>query len=132
MRVSKKQLGNAAKQGIISPDQADALFNYLQSQPDTGPAFTFTNILYYFGGLVSIGAMTLFMNLGWEAFGGWGIFFISMGYAGIGLLLTQKFQRSGHAIPAGICAAFEAGISNQIKLATLDLFRPFSMRVSPL
>jgi hypothetical protein len=111
MRVSKNQLGNAAKQGIISPDQADALFDYLQSQPDTGPAFTFTNILYYFGGLIAIGAMTLFMNLGWETFGGWGIFFISMGYAGIGLMLTQKFQRSGHAIPAGICATFVVAIS---------------------
>jgi len=71
MRVSKNQLGNAAKQGIISSNQADALFDYLQSQPDTGPAFT--NILYYFGGLIAMGAMALFMNLGWEAFGGWGI-----------------------------------------------------------
>jgi len=78
MRVSKNQLSNAAKQGIISQDQADALFVYLQNQPDAGPAFTFTNILYYFGGLIAIGAMTLFTNLGW------GIFFISMGYAGIG------------------------------------------------
>jgi len=26
--------------------------------------------------LIAIGAMTLFMNLGWENFGGWGIFFI--------------------------------------------------------
>lgn len=111
MKVSKNQLSNAAKQGIISPDQAGALFDYLQSQPDTGPSFTFTNILYYFGGLIAIGAMTLFMNLGWEEFGGWGIFFISMAYAGIGLMLTQKFQRSGHAIPAGICATFVVAIT---------------------
>jgi len=55
--------------------------------------------------------MTLFMNLGWEAFGGRGIFFISMGYAGIGLMLTKKFQRSGYAIPAGICAAFVVAIT---------------------
>jgi len=109
--VNKNQLKNAAKHGIISPNQADALFHYLQSQPDTGPTFTFTNILYYFGGLIAIGAMTLFMNLGWEAFGGWGMFFISMGYAGIGLMLTQKFQRSGYAIPAGICATFVMAIT---------------------
>jgi len=50
MRVNKNQLENAAKQRIISPDQADALLDYLQNQPDTGPAFTFTNILHYFGG----------------------------------------------------------------------------------
>ena len=91
MKISKHQLNKAADQGIISADQANALFDYLKTQPQTGPAFTFTNILYYFGGLIAISAMTLFMNLGWEAFGGWGIFFISIAYAGVGLLLTQKF-----------------------------------------
>lgn len=111
MKISKHQLNKAADQGIISADQANALFDYLKTQPQTGPAFTFTNILYYFGGLIAISAMTLFMNLGWEAFGGWGIFFISIAYAGVGLLLTQKFQRAGHSIPAGICATFVVAIT---------------------
>lgn len=38
---------------------------------DRGPAFSFTNTLYYFGGMLAIGAMTLFMTLGWELFGAW-------------------------------------------------------------
>jgi hypothetical protein len=63
------------------------------------------------GGLIAIGAMSLFMNMGWETFGGWGIFFISLGYAGVGLKLTHKFQRSGHTIPAGICATFVVAIT---------------------
>jgi hypothetical protein len=42
------------------------------------------------GGLIAIGAMTLFMNLGWESFGGWGIFFISLAYAGIGFKLVGR------------------------------------------
>jgi hypothetical protein len=36
--------------------------------------------------------MTIFMNLGWESFGGWGIFFISLLYAGVGLKLASVFR----------------------------------------
>ena len=111
MKVSRNRLTKAAEKGILSLAQADALFDYLKSQPDSGPVFNFTNILYYFGGLVAIGAMTLFMNLGWEEFGGWGILSISVGYALAGLFLSAKFQGAGHAIPAGICATFVVAIT---------------------
>jgi hypothetical protein len=111
MKISKAQLHDAARIGIVTDEQADALYDFLQRQPGTGPAFNFTNILYYLGGMVAIGAMTLFMNLGWEEFGGWGILCIALVYAGIGLLLTHRFQHSGHAIPAGICATFVVAIS---------------------
>ena len=106
MKFTKASLDRAIDEGILDKQQADALYTFLKSQPDSGPAFSFTNILYYFGGLIAIGAMTLFMNLGWEQFGGWGILFIALLYAGIGLLMTGRFQRGGHAIPAGICATF--------------------------
>lgn len=106
MKVTRSSLDHAVGEGILDKQQADALYSFLESQPDSGPAFSFTNILYYFGGLIAIGAMTLFMNLGWEQFGGWGILFIAILYAGIGLLLTGHFQRGGHDIPAGICATF--------------------------
>lgn len=111
MKISKRRLIEAAKEGILSHDQVDNLYNYLSTRPDTGPSFSFTNILYYFGGLVAIGAMTLFMNLGWEAFGGWGILFISLAYACIGLVLTNRFEKAGHTIPAGICATFVVAIT---------------------
>ena len=106
MKFTKASLDRAIDEGILDKQQADTLYTFLKSQPDSGPAFSFTNILYYFGGLIAIGAMTLFMNLGWEQFGGWGILFIALLYAGIGLLMTGRFQRGGHAIPAGICATF--------------------------
>ena len=106
MKISRKTLDGAVGEGIITERQAAELQEYLQALPAVGPTFNFTNVLYYLGGLIAIGAMTLFMNLGWEAFGGWGILFISLAYAGIGLKLTSLFQRNGHAIPAGICAKF--------------------------
>ena len=106
MKITKKNLESAVSEKIISPEQADNLFVFLRDLPSTGPNFDFTHVLYYMGGLIAIGAMTLFMNLGWESFGGWGIFFISLAYAGAGLKLAGNFQKKGHTVPAGICAAF--------------------------
>ena len=106
MKIAKSNLNQAAAKGIITPDQADKLFEFFNAQPDTSPSFDFTHLLYYLGGLIAIGAMSLFMNLGWESFGGAGIFFISLLYAGVGLALAKRFQNKGLAVPAGICATF--------------------------
>lgn len=106
MTITRQKLHNAAEQHIISVAQADALYDFLQVQGDDVPRFSFTHVLYYLGGLIAIGAMTLFMNLGWESFGGAGIVVLSALYAAIGLLLTRSFARKNLTIPAGICATF--------------------------
>lgn len=106
MDVTKKKLKDAAAENIISSQQADALYDFLSTQSQDVPKFTFTHVLYYLGGLIAIGAMTLFMNLGWEFFGGAGILSISLLYAGIGLKITNSLAAKGLSIPAGICATF--------------------------
>lgn len=111
MKVTRKQLDSAVAEEILSPQQADRLLDFLKEQPASGPRFDFTHVLYYMGGLIAIGAMTLFMNLGWESFGGWGIFFISVAYAGAALQLAGTFQKKGYAVPAGICAAFVVALA---------------------
>ena len=106
MEVSKGLLAAATKEKIISSEQADALYAFLASQTTHAPVFSFTHVLYYLGGLIAIGAMTLFMNLGWESFGGAGIVSISLLYAVVGLKLVEVFRRKQFTIPAGICATF--------------------------
>ncbi len=106
MKISKNDLEAAQKEGIISNNQVENLITFLQKRSSTTPRFDFTHILYYMGGLLAIGAMSLFMNLGWESFGGWGIVAISLIYAAIGLKLASVFERRGYGIPAGICATF--------------------------
>lgn len=106
MSITKKQLNNAVAAQIISQDQANQLLTFFQNQSENTANFTFTHVLYYVGGLIAIGAMTLFMNVGWESFGGAGIVFISMIYAAIGLLFTHYFAAKNLSIPAGICATF--------------------------
>ncbi len=95
----------------MSSDQANKLIEHLNGQPAVGPTFDFTHVLYYLGGLIAIGAMTLFMILGWELFGGAGILAISLFYALTGILLTNRFQSKGYAIPAGICATFVVALT---------------------
>lgn len=106
MNITKSNLADAVTEQILTPDQAERLFAFIKEHPNSGPRFDFTHVLYYLGGMIAIGAMSLFMNLGWESFGGLGILLISLLYAIIGLKLSQLFASNGHLIPAGICATF--------------------------
>ncbi len=107
MELKPSHLNQAAESGLISHQQADQLWAFLSERSHDTPSFRFSHILYYAGGLIAIGAMSLFMTLGWERFGGWGLFFIALAYAGAGLWLTEfLLNRSKLPIPAGIIAAF--------------------------
>ena len=106
MKISRTTLMKAVEKKIIDEQQAEALLTFIQKQPEQSPNFNLANVLYYFGGLIAIGAMTLFMTLGWETFGGWWIFCLSLLYALLGLYLSSLFQKKNHPIPAGICATF--------------------------
>src|SRR5881275_3332204 len=92
MRIECADLDEAVGQQILTGPQAAALWRLLQSRqradaPAAGPAprapqgrFNGLNVAYYFGALLVIGAMGWLMNLGWEKFGGSGIFFIASLY----------------------------------------------------
>ncbi|HEX5788621.1 MAG TPA: DUF2157 domain-containing protein [Woeseiaceae bacterium] len=110
MKITRRHLDAAVAEGILTPAQSAALLDFVGSRSDTSPAFNFTNLLYYFGGLIAIGAMTVFMNLGWERFGGWGIFTFAAAYAAIGVALSEFFRRRGHPVPAGVCATFAVAL----------------------
>ncbi len=111
MTLSRSSLESAAEKGLLEPGQIDPLFEYLRSNSIEGPRFDFTHVLYYLGGLIAIGALTLFMNLGWGQFGGWGVFFICLLYAGVGLAITNRFRNAERDIPAGICGAFVVALA---------------------
>src|SRR5437762_7116326 len=55
--------------------------------------------------MIAIGAMSLFMTLGWNALGGWGGFLTAILYGVLALLLSHWFlERKHFYIPAGIMA----------------------------
>jgi hypothetical protein len=106
MDISQSQLAQAVQEGILSREQAEQLRLFVDGLPGSTAKFDFTHLLYYFGGLVAIGAMTLFMTLGWESFGGWGIVTLCAVYAIAAIILANRLAKKGLPIVAGICATF--------------------------
>lgn len=107
MDFDRRDLKEAVKRGILEHEQGDRLWAFLTERHQDRPRFSFTHVLYYLGGLIAIGAMTLFMTLGWERFGGFGLLAIALAYAVVGILLLHYFlHRKQLSIPAGIMAAF--------------------------
>lgn len=110
VRLTRSQLDDAAAAGLLAREQAAPLWQFLRAHAaattlDDRPRFTFTHVLYYLGGMLAIGAMSVFMTLGWTSFGGWGVFFIALLYAAVAWKLALRFEAQRLPIPMGIMAA---------------------------
>lgn len=110
--VSENDLQEAARSGVITAQQATALWRLwaqvkapapgLGHAVASGPRFGFVNVLYYLGGMVAIGAMSLFMTLGFQAMGVKGLLLIGLAYAFGALKVADHFKAKGLAVPAGL------------------------------
>jgi len=90
MHISKEDLDWAASEKLISPEQAKLLWTRLEARYSNRSNFGVANVAYYLGALVVMSAMGWFMTLGWQKFGGGGIFLIATGYA-IAFLLAGYY-----------------------------------------
>lgn len=105
MQITRATIDEAVANGLLNEEQSRTLWNFLVEKEQETPSFKPAHILYYLGGLIAIGAMTLFMTLGWERFGGTGLLLVSLIYCAIAVALTEFFlARRNLAIPAGITA----------------------------
>ena len=108
--IRRSELDGAVRAGILNAGQADRLAAFLAGSAAATPAgaeprFSFVHVLYYLGGMIAIGAMSIFMTLGWNSLGGWGGFVTAVLYAMLALSLTHWFlERKQLEIPAGIMA----------------------------
>jgi hypothetical protein len=101
MIISKEQLFQAASKLGLSEDNKKALWMALEEE--TSKDSPMSKLLYYFGALIVISAMTWFMTLGWAVFGGGGIFLISLLYALLFLWIGAKlWKKEELKIPAGL------------------------------
>ncbi len=105
MHQLKHVLQEAVNAQIISVRQSEQLIELLKKTPQQEPAFNITNILYYLGGLIAIGAMSLLMGLSWQMYGALGVFLLSSSYFILALGITHTFNQKNLFIPAGVCAA---------------------------
>ena len=105
-QLQRSELERAVRAGILSAEQADRLAEFFGAPSAADrPRFNFVHVLYYLGGMIAIGAMSLFMTLGWNALGGWGGFVTAVCYGVLALALTHWFlEQKQLTIPAGIMA----------------------------
>ena len=104
MQLDRRTLDEAVAANVLAPTQAAALWQFLEARDADTPSFKPAHVLYYLGGLVAVGALTLFMTLGWERFGGRGLLLIAAVYGCGAIALTNILLRRGLRIPAGLTA----------------------------
>ena len=119
LRITKADVDWAVARGLLRADQAAPLWSAWSERraaaPDLAPRFSITHVLYYLGGMIAIGAMTLFMNLGWERFGPWALSGIAVGYAIGCVLASRSLAQRQLPLPAGILATLAIAL---VPLAT--------------
>ena len=114
--VHRADLARAAADGLISAAQAASLWSQwigdpaltpaatLRASAPTGPRFSFTNVLYYFGGMLAIGSMSLFMSMGWSALGPGGLLSVTLVNILLCLAGAAWLEQRALQTPAGILA----------------------------
>jgi hypothetical protein len=107
MDLRRDDLDWAATEGLVTQDQAARLWTALQDRANargsTTAKFDGVHVAYYLGAMIVIGAMGFFMTLGWEAFGGGGIFAIATAYTLVFVFVGRALWRMpGLKIPGGL------------------------------
>lgn len=110
LEIGRADLERAQAAGIIEAGQMDALWAFLADRPagDLKPGearFSFGHTLYYFGGLLAIAAMSLFMTLSWDVLGPWGICVLALLYGAFCWWMAEWLAKRGFPIPAGLLGA---------------------------
>ncbi|CAN5258257.1 hypothetical protein BH10PSE19_BH10PSE19_01940 [soil metagenome] len=106
MQIEPKDMQAATQAKLISSEQAQLLWSFWQQQQEDVPHFKLAHVMYYFGGLLAISAVSLFVTQAWDQLRGLPLFILSSLLFLLGLLLTHHFLRKKLAIPAGIMATF--------------------------
>ena len=102
--LKREDLQAAADAGVLNPAEIDGLLAFLAQRQAHAPRFSGTHVLYYLGGMLAIGAASLFATLAVEAAGMGALFVLSLLYACVALGVAVKLERHGFGIPAGIFA----------------------------
>jgi hypothetical protein len=108
MMIKREDLEAAAVAGALNPAEIDGLLAFLSARalvaPRAGARFSGTHMLYYLGGMLAIGAASLFATLAVEALGMGALLVLSLLYALFAVALAAQLEKRGLGIPAGIFA----------------------------
>ncbi len=103
MQITYSELEALAADGLITQDQARAIWAALEGRAVNRQRFDLAHAAYYAGALIVISAMGWFLTSAWEALGGWALFSIAAIYA---LIFAAGgswlWRRQGLRVPAGL------------------------------
>lgn len=126
--IRLSDLQAARQQGLIAEQAVEPLWRLLVERAGApsheAARFTFTHTLYYLGGLLAIGAATLFMTLGFQQLGPWGLGAISLAYLAACVWAARRLDARGFEIPAGILATLAVCL---VPLLTWSLQHAFGL-----
>lgn len=91
LRLSRSDLDWASGEGLLSAEQASALWTALEARGPSGPRFDLPHVAYYAGALVVISAMGWFLTEAWESLGGEAL-------TGIALVYGVIFSAAGREL----------------------------------
>jgi hypothetical protein len=103
---NKDILNNALNEGIVDKVQHQKLLEMFEKLSPKGNALSLSNVLYYFGGFVAIFAVTIFMNVSYQAYEETGLLTISLALFCISIVLSKKYSNIDNHIPSGIFSTF--------------------------
>lgn len=104
MKFQLRDIRAAVDAGIFSGEQGAQFEAWLAARYGDVVAFRPAHILYYLGGLIAIGAVSMFITLAWESWSGLPMLVLALGFAALGVALAHWFLKRGLNIPAGIMA----------------------------
>lgn len=109
MKISKDSFFSIGSDLKIPKEQIAAFWSKIEDQNES-EITPFTKYLFYFGAMIVISALTWFVSLSWELFGGLGLFIIALSYilifTGIGATYWNKKELripSGLLITIAVC-----------------------------
>jgi hypothetical protein len=103
IQVSKEDIQKASESGIITNEQADALWSHLSEKTTDKTPFTGVNVAYYFGAFIIISAMTWFATEAFANFSSIGLMIISLIYFAVFSQVGRKlYENQATRIPGGL------------------------------
>lgn len=101
--ITREDLDQAADDGVISPKQANDLWNRFAKSFQDKPQFDLAHVAYYFGALVVLIALGWFMSQMWDSLGGIGLLLTSACYSLLFVLVGNNLRnRQGLNVPGGL------------------------------
>jgi hypothetical protein len=116
MMIKREDLEAAATAGALNAAEIDGLLAFLSARtaavPRAGGArFSGTHVLYYLGGMLAIGAASLFATLAVEALGMGALLGLSLLYALFAVMVAAQLEKRGFEVPAGIFATLAVALT---------------------